>query len=318
MVSFIPSKQLTNPQTVLPEQLVEALAHETPLAFQNVEPFRRKSALADGSQKFLLRNQEGKPVAVAHWASPYAPHSVREAIARVNSAKQAVGASLAPHILGPVGHGNVQGSSFGVFQYQYPLSENKFFWPVQRAQITPHLLQFLQEVARVTQVPVPTSEIETKFAAPLQHLSLMEEVPGEIRTAAAQALCRLERGLWAPRYVLMHGDFWKGNVLLTQKQPPEPKFVLIDWAGSKVQGYAIFDLIRMAASFKVKPKRLGENVAAHCQILGCDIRDAKSYLLAAGGHFALNLGCFPLERFVCMMQASVKDLDKALAATEVN
>lgn len=313
MVSFLPFKQPAIPQPSLPAKLVEALTRETPLTVRNVEPFCRKSSLADGTQKLLLRNDEGKPIAVAHWASPYAPNFVQEMIDRVNSAQQAVGPFLQSYILGPIGRGKVEGSSFGVFQYQRPLTDNKFLWPFQRAQITPHLLHFLQEVARVTQGSVPDSEIEANFALPLRHLSMMPEVPSEIRAAAGASLQRLEQGLWVPRYVLMHGDLWKGNVLLTQKQPPSPKFVLIDWAGSNVQGYAIFDLIRMADSFKVNPQRLAENLEAHCQILGCDIHDAKSYLLAAAGHLALNLGCFPVERFVHMLRTSVADLDTALA-----
>lgn len=271
MVSFFNSNQASISQPSFPEELVEALTRKTSLTFRSLEPLGRKPSLADGTQKFLLRNQNGKPVAVAHLASPYAPDFVEDMIERANMAQQAVGSSLSAYILGPIGHGNLEGSSFGVFQYQQPLTENKFFWLVQRARVAPHLLDFLFEIARVTQAPVPDCEIEARFALPLRHLSTMEEVSGEIRAAAAASLQRLEQGLWIPRYVLMHGDLWKGNVLLTQKHPPSPKFVLIDWAGSNVKGYAIFDLIRMASSFKVHHRRLATSLMAHCQILGRQI-----------------------------------------------
>jgi hypothetical protein len=66
-----------------------------------------------------------------------------------------------------------------------------------------------------------------------------------------------------PNYVLMHGDFWKGNILIAPKAdfPAagtrwNERFVIIDWPGSITQGYAMFDLIRLAQSFRLSSNAL--------------------------------------------------------------
>ncbi|MCP4006756.1 MAG: phosphotransferase, partial [bacterium] len=116
------------------------------------------------------------------------------------------------------------------------------------------------------------------------------------------------------RYVLIHNDFWRGNVLLdsTRSGPWPERFVVIDWGGSRVRGHAIFDLIRMADCLKLGDRVLRGEVEAHCRILECELIDARSHLFSALGHLAMNLDRFPLPRFLEMAQQCVQRLDSAI------
>ncbi|MEZ6192172.1 MAG: phosphotransferase [Phycisphaerales bacterium] len=66
-----------------------------------------------------------------------------------------------------------------------------------------------------------------------------------VRRAAEIGIRGLEQGRWKPRFVLMHNDLWKDNILLDD----EGRIAVIDWPGSTVKGYAMYDLVRLADSF---------------------------------------------------------------------
>ena len=79
--------------------------------------------------------------------------------------------------------------------------------------------------------------------------------------------------------------------------PWRSRFTVIDWGGSEIEGYPIFDLVRFSLSFQLSSSRLQTEVVRHCRVLQCETIDAVSYVLAALGHIANNLGHFPLDRF---------------------
>ena len=116
----------------------------------------------------------------------------------------------------------------------------------------------------------------------------------EVREGASAALGRLEARAWEPRFCMMHGDLWKGNVLLAPGYRRWNQFALIDWGASMVHGYAIYDLLRLAMSMGLSGRRLEREVSRHCKILGCDIIDAQSYLLASLGYIGMNLDQLPM------------------------
>ena len=101
----------------------------------------------------------------------------------------------------------------------------------------------------------------------------------------------------------MHGDLWKGNVLLAPTRVPWGGIVLIDWGSALIQGYGIQDLIRLADSMRMGLPRLRREILAHCGLLGCEPEDARAYLTTSFAHYALQYygrgqGCFPLEDFI--------------------
>jgi hypothetical protein len=146
------------------------------------------------------------------------------------------------------------------------------------------------------------------FAKPLARLAAISELGREVRSDAERAIQRLENGSWRPKTVLMHGDLWIGNVLLRQETSGPggawvDRFVIIDWPGSMLRGYAIFDLMRLTQSIRTGERALASELIRHCQALQCDTEDSMGYLLSALGHLEMNLEQFPFDRFLGMATA---------------
>jgi hypothetical protein len=78
------------------------------------------------------------------------------------------------------------------------------------------------------------------------------------------------------------------------------KFYIIDWAGSSVNGFAFFDLMKLSQSFKYPKVYSRQVIMKHCKTLGCSAEDAMSYLLGAIAGLGRNLGYFPRHRYVEM------------------
>ena len=137
--------------------------------------------------------------------------------------------------------------------------------------------------------------------------------------AAGEALQSLERGDWSPRFVLMHGDLWEGNILRTPETPADapgasrPPFVLIDWPGARVQGYPFYDLLRITRSMRIGDAILRREVSRHCRLLDTNAAGALGHLLACLGHTGLNLEYFPPEMYAELCVNCLDDLQRALA-----
>lgn len=261
----------------------------------------RATSVADGTRVLDLRDGDGDVRGVVLCSSPAAPDMAARDVARARLAREALGPSLGGVVLEPLAAGRLDGLSYSVMPFCRPLSDRRVLWAMQRRVLVTPLLTWLAQATERTASPVAASGLDSAFAAPLRHLAGMEQVPGPLRAAAEQAGERLAAGAWRPRHVLMHGDLWKGNVLLRPRDGVAPwhrRFVLIDWAGSEARGYALYDLVRLALSFGLAPSRLGSEVRRHCRLLECDVQDAAAHLAAALGHLALHLEHFPLARFI--------------------
>lgn len=90
------------------------------------------------------------------------------------------------------------------------------------------------------------------------------------------------------------------------------RFVIIDWAGSEIYGYAMYDLVGLAQSMRLNARNLRREVVRHCRLLRCEPADATSYLVAALGHIAMNLERFPIDRYAHMAESCFATLDHAL------
>jgi hypothetical protein len=247
---------------------------------------------------------------------------ISRAVLRSRDAKSLLDIASGNHILDPIFEGRVQERSFAVMPHCENLSNIRPVWWLQRWALRKPLFGWLQSVTAQTARAVPDDDSLINFARPLEFISSFKIMNREIKSSAIHAKRRLLERKWMPSYVLMHGDFWKGNILIgpTADFPAagtrwNERFVIIDWPGSITQGYAMFDLIRLAQSFRLSSNALKREIEAHCRILRCDESDAISYLLTALGHIGENLENFPPESYARMATSCYATLASAFPRT---
>ena len=261
---------------------------------------------ADGAAAFRVVDPDGRSVAVFQCSVPDFPEMVARGMLGAAQAKRALAATEAAAILDPLLETRLDGMSCALLRYCQPLSNQRLVWRIQRELLRPRLLDWLLRVTQQSLAEVTPDERSVHFAEPLERVAGEPGLQQTLRDDARRALQRLNEGSWRPRHVLMHGDVWKGNVLVepTSASPERrawrDRFVVIDWPGSLLRGYAIYDLVRLAGSMHLGPAGLRSELRRHCDALHADAEDAGAYLLCALGHVALHLEHFPIAQFVAM------------------
>lgn len=275
---------------------------------------------ADAPAALRVNDSAGRPLAAILCSAPEAPGMVQRAMSRALEARARLGADAARPILEPLMQGQVRGLSYAVLPWCDSPSTLRPLWWLQRRALRAALLDWLHRVAVATAREPASDDIERRFVAPLRHVAALPAASEPVRHAAAQAIERLARGVWQPRTVLMHGDLWKGNVLLrpapfgTPRLDWAERLVIIDWAGADLHGHAFYDLVRLSYSLGLPAGTLRAEVARHCAVLGCTPRDAMSSLLAALGQIGLALEHFPPAQYAHMVEQCCATLAPAISS----
>ncbi len=274
----------------------------------SITPLGGDKPVDDQTYKYLVRSSEGESLAVVLCSPGVAPDLVARGSRCAVEAKRALGTELGGVVLDPLGEGEVGGLSYVVLPYREPLSEKRVVGWLQRRRVEPKVFDWLLGATRQTMRDVSEGDRHARFIRPLGELAGAVGVSDAVRRAAERGLSRLEAGKWTPRFVLMHNDLWKGNILLDGKGG----IVVIDWPGSAVDGYAVYDLARLADSFGLGDRALGEQVGVHCRVLGCEPEDAVSHLAAGLGHLMGHLDHFPMHLFLPMADGCVRRVSSAV------
>ncbi|MDP9045598.1 MAG: aminoglycoside phosphotransferase family protein [Pseudomonadota bacterium] len=273
--------------------------------------------LPDSSQIFIVQDPQGVARAVVQLSSPLAPDMVARGIARARDAAAAMGPLLAPSVLLPTSEGDIGGRTYSVMPYCLALSSARLQWHVERIRLRPVIFKWLRGITSTTKRPVGSAELATGYELALKRL-LKFDLANPFNAYTRRALDRLTNASWSPMSVLMHGDLWKGNLLLRQTPASlvrprlSERLAVIDWGAAKMQGYPFFDLVRVSESLRASPKRLRAEALQHGTLLGCDPVDSISYLLAAVGGLLGDHGEFPLDRLAGMASSSLQTLLLAL------
>lgn len=285
--------------------------------YSKLEFLSQSTSVVDGISVFKLYNNANKLYAVVLCSPSSSPNLVMRTMHRSQLVRASLNASTSKHIIEPAFEGKIDELTYAVLPYCYELSKFRPYRKIQSIFLKPVIFDWLFNVTKTSVKEVDQSSANSDFAAPLQHLAALKCLNEQIRTKSSFAIERLSTKAWKPKHVVMHGDLWVGNILLRADAnilntiKPHDNFVITDWAGSEVNGYAIYDLIRLAESMNLSPKKLNVEVNKHCDLLECDFIDATSYLLAALGFIAMNLEHFPLNRFVSMAESCFSTLSKA-------
>ena len=274
------------------------------------------TARADAPSAFRVGDAAGRPLAVLLCSAPPFPEMVARAMDRAAQARAVLAAREAAAILEPLLQGRLEGASYALLSFCWPLVARRPMRWLHRAILGRRVLDWLHGATCQTAASASQAERDANFAKPLARMAEIAALGDDLRSDAERAIARLESGAWRPKTVLMHGDLWIGNVLLRDatsglKGAWVDRFVIIDWPGSMLRGHAIFDLTRLTQSISTGGRALAGELVRHCQALECDPEDAAGYLLAALGHLESNLEQFPFDRFLSMATACHRQLERA-------
>jgi hypothetical protein len=265
-------------------------------------PLELPKLVDDHADKFLVHDASARRSAVVAVSPPNHPRTQWEAAKRAAAARRALGPRIGAAVLVPWHVGETDGVYYTVTPYREPISDARPLRALQRRSLRAHLLQWLAEATARTVRATTPDETYWRFVVPLQAVVEDPRLGGELRHAASVALADLDAGRWQPRLVLAHNDLWEGNVLRAQGSPFEWSFSIIDWGGSRTDGWAIYDLVRLALSFGLSRRALARRIEEHAQLLGCAPRYARHHLVAALAGLALEPGSWPLDRFAVVAE----------------
>jgi len=254
-----------------------------------LDNFGEHKVLLDATSKFLIRDDAGIPEFVVLCSSEGGPEIVARGVQRAREMVDALGDELGRAVLLPVGEGEVSTRTFAVFRYCTPLIGSGPMWRVQRSIVRPRIVRWLLASARSTAVAVSDHELEQCVHQPLEQLAADAGHSEDLRALADSALRAARVGAWQPRHVFMHDDLWHGNVLIDRRATEGHRFgrfVIIDWAGSRVRGYPLYDFLRLSTSFGLSGRSFFRALDRYCDGLGYS-RTEGGYAFA---HAAAELG----------------------------
>jgi hypothetical protein len=268
---------------------------------------------AESTSKFTALDSRGRPNGFLICSPRVEPDNVSTSIQRGRQAKGLLGPGLGDVILDPIFEAAWEGLSIGLFPYRRPLSDSRVIRKLQRIRLKPRILNWLREVTARATPPTSAGAAERLFLDPLRQLSEDARISRPVRAGAADALEAILNGRLVPRTVLMHGDLWLGNLLTARGMAADPSaerrdppFTLIDWGSSRTEGYAVYDLIRIAHSTGLTGLALGTELDRHCRLLECDRRGALIYLYAGLASIGLSLNCFPFPAYVHLIETCLR------------
>jgi hypothetical protein len=226
----------------------------------------------------------------------------------IKSARELLPSHLSPFLFDIVAEARLNdGRTIVVMPRGIPLSNNRPIFALQKRRIKPVIFEWLRGLA--LEAAAPSEETCTEFQASLESLATMNNLPAAISNAARDGLARLSRGTFVPRHCPMHADLWKGNIIYG----PDRSLKIIDWRGSRMDGYGIFDLVKFAQSFNIRAADFRSETRTHAYSLGIDVIDARTTLLAACGCISRNLGEFSLASFAAMTSSLFNFLEASMA-----
>ena len=270
-----------------------------PATITAVAPIPSTVSLPDSTTNYAIRTTGDE--FILRVSSEVSPLLVKRAADRQREARAQLRGLAAEPIELPVYEGFADEKSYAVWPKRQPLSSNRIRSVIEKAQLTPRVFRWLRDVASQTAKSADLS----KLLANLQRLQEIPAAPTFIKLSAEKAWKALSSGDVRPIQVVHHGDLWTGNVLKTSSKTG---FVVIDWAGARVDGAPFFDLVKFALSVGSSKSTLSHEISAHSRLIGCNPRDASAYVLSGLGALHSELEYFPERDFLHMCEDKLRAL----------
>jgi Ecdysteroid kinase-like family len=262
-------------------------------------------AVADNPEKYWISTTSSIRGGVLFISNDVNPDMMARAVDRAQTARNSLSSKVGSALLAPICSGSVDGRSYVLWSRERPFSHNRFRRYVQRRMTVPQVLEWIMGVAEETVRTMESRAVIDRMEVPLEAMAADTRFGPAVRENSQRALDRVRSGDWTPGSVLAHNDLWMDNVLLRSRNSLQSAdstpFVIIDWAGSKVEGYPFYDLTRFMMSAGLDGRTAGVYVHIYSQLVKCASEDAMGYVLASLGDLGRHLEQFPEERYVALV-----------------
>lgn len=280
---------------------------------QDLFVIRTESSVADGTSIYAVGR--GRERAILLVSPAKFPEVVSEDQAKAAAMRNYLGEELGSVILIPLAQGHILNRSYALMPFRRTYSDNRLFWAVQKHRMKPQVIEWLQAVNVRYRVIADSASDREQFIRPLQYLNTMLAADQNIGGAASTALDRLLAGKFQPCFVPMHNDLWKGNFLQRIREDACSeagfRFFIIDWRGSRINGFPIYDLVRVSLSYNLTPNELNAAIIRATAALECDPVDALTYVTVALGEIALRVDQFPRDQFLQLARDCIMEMQRA-------
>lgn len=279
----------------------------------SLSTLRLSSAGTDSSSIFIVGDKS--PSAILAISPEEFPDLVSAEHEKTSRMRAVLGPELGSPVVVPMVQGFLSGRSYALLPRKTPLSDSRIGWLIQRRSLKSHLTRWLREINATTTTRQASFDL---YRGSLEHLCGVTGLSEGIRSVSRRALDRLLAGDFVPRSTPMHNDLWKGNILLPSSDDDQHKkafpFFVIDWRGSRIDGFPLFDLVRLAMSLKFSARELRQELMHTCQSLGCEFSDAPYFVATALGEIASRRDQFPVQAFLGMAEHCFAELRSAGSA----
>ncbi len=225
-------------------------------------------------------------------------------LARASSVAKLVDSDVGGHIVKPLLSGAYEGQAYAAFSRLHLMSENRFLRFYEKNIAAPKIISWCTSLAKQTQKRLNSDQYyNTRFIEPLEWLRSDSECPAQIQNLAHMCLedvTNSKRDLWTS---VEHGDLWIGNILFEYRSRFFPsihpdKFHVIDWRGSKDDGYPCIDAIRFLLSiYKFDNPHSISLFRSYTEKLCISNFEVSIYSMLSLGCLSRNLDLFPREHF---------------------
>lgn len=280
--------------------IISAIAKQLSVEAHEIitQALKTEVLVSDATLKFLVyttRNKQPKAFVLVSPAKK--PNAIKSGHIKLRGLANNVGPKLAQNLLMPLEIGESDGLSYSISAYHRPLHTTFLLKQMDSWRVRASLVNWVIGVAKATKANASTAEIDTQFIQPLMALSQANGVKQAYKNSIIEAIEAINNGTWQPCFVSAHNDLWRGNVLSSNNT----KFVLIDWDGVTLKGYAFYDLVRVAGSFNLSKAKFQVALQQYCAVMGCDKKQAKYYLISAFAFLYADLGDWQYERFLILL-----------------
>jgi hypothetical protein len=278
------------------------------LTFRSLVSSERQQTVADASLVFAIDGMNRRDDVIIVVSNPQFPNTAFEAAVRAKAFRSVLSPKTAEKVLLPLFEGTFETQSYAIYRRLRPLSDVKGFAYFQKRLIANPVVKWLSEVAKETESrPIGRDVVERSFMVPLDYLTNERDLSERPRATALKYLTMVKAQDAELISVAEHGDLWIGNILLEQRLLNKTFFV-IDWRGSRLDGYPFVDLLRLCMSIGVrnlKARSLFERYAADAALSGID---PALHCLAALGRIGLNLDQFPKAGYLDLVERACSAL----------